>query len=85
MLGNNVDIENICRKYYTFGLNRIGGDSFSEYECYQLAILEINSILKIIEWQDNHYMYYYSLKLKIEKKINKIKKLDESEDCLFEY
>jgi len=85
MLGNNKDIELICRKYYTFGLNRLGGDSFSEYECFKLAILEINSILNVLEWQDNYYMYYYSLKLKIEKKIKKIEKQDEAEDCLFEY
>jgi len=85
MLGNNKDIELICRKYYTFGLNRLGGDSFSEYECFKLAILEINSILNVLEWQDNYYMYYYSLKSKIEKKIKKIEKQDEVEDCLFEY
>lgn len=85
MIGNNKDIELICRKYYTFGLNRIGGDSFSEYECFKLALLEIESILKIIEWQDNYYMYYYQLKIKIDKKINKIEKQDEIDSCLYDY
>jgi hypothetical protein len=85
MIVNDVDVELICRKYYTFGLNRIGGDSFSEYECWQLALLELKNILNILDFQNANYTYYSKLKDVIEKKINKVKKLDESQDCLFDY
>ena len=85
MIVNEVDIELICRKYYTFGLNRFKGNSFSEYECWQLALLEVKNILNIIDFESSNYVYYFKLEDLLEKKINKIKKQDEAEDCLFEY
>ena len=62
MIVNNVDIELISRKYYTFGLNRFKGDSFSEYECWQLALLEVKNILNIIDFENANYVYYLKLK-----------------------
>lgn len=85
MIVNDVDIELIFRKYYTFGLNRIGGDSFSEYECWKLSLLEVESILNVIDFGSANYTYYLKLRDLLKIKIDKIDKQDEAEDCLFDY
>lgn len=85
MIVNDVDIELIFRKYYTFGLNRIGGDSFSEYECWKLSLLEVESILNVIDFENANYTYYLKLKDLLKIKIDKVDKQDEAEDCLFDY
>jgi len=85
MIINNVDIELIFRKYYTFGLNRIGGDSFSEYECWKLSLLEVESILNVIDFENANYTYYLKLRDLLKNKINKVDKQDEVENCLYDY
>ena len=59
--------EELVRKYYTFGLNN-PAQSFSWYECQECALIAVDEIKKVLEYEGVQYsMYWEEVKSEIEK------------------